>query len=108
MKLTIVILATYAFFLYKGFRKPLYFALAFMWFSFLYPQAFSSPSLFILPFTMISGVLALLGYFIADRRGLPRVDACLSPNRSVLCVGNAHDGLGTISRGGLAEMGLGL
>ncbi len=73
MKLTIIILAAYSYFLYKGFRQPLYFALAYIWFSLLYPQAFTDPRIFALPFSMIAGILAVLGYFVADRRGLPRI-----------------------------------
>ena len=72
MKLDIIVVLANLYFICKGFLRPYYFLLGYVWLGFLYPQGFLDPSFARLPFSLVFGILAILGYVVLDRRPLPR------------------------------------
>lgn len=72
MKLTVIIISACLYFLVKGFQRPYYFALAYVWLSLLYPQVFTTPLFLLVPWNAIFLILTLFGYIASGMR-LPRI-----------------------------------
>ena len=72
MKLAIIIVFANLYFICKGFVRPYYFLLGYVWMAFLFPQGFLDDPFRRLPLPPILGILAILGYIFVDRRPLPR------------------------------------
>jgi putative inorganic carbon (hco3(-)) transporter len=72
VKLAVIIVFANLYFICKGFVRPYYFLLGYVWMAFLYPQGFLDDPFRGLPFPPLLGILAILGYIFVDRRPLPR------------------------------------
>jgi len=73
MKLGLLIFVVYLYFIAKGIRQPFYCILAYLWLSFLVPQAFVWHQFAQLPFPAAALGIGILLYPFMDTRPFPRV-----------------------------------